>query len=72
MLITLLLPTSGRANLLGYDLVAAAREVRRRVGYVFGGDRGLDYRLSGQDNLRYFAELHSTGTRTTRPDCGTA
>jgi ABC-2 type transport system ATP-binding protein len=42
----------------GFDVVADPREVRRRIGYVFGGDRGLYERLNGRDNLRYFAELY--------------
>jgi ABC-2 type transport system ATP-binding protein len=59
MLITLLIPTEGSASVLGYDVVRDAREVRKRIGYVFGGDRGLYERLSALDNLRYFAELYA-------------
>jgi len=66
MLITLLVPTAGRATVLGYDVVGQAREIRRRVGYVFGGDRGLYERLSGLDNLRYFAELYGVPPREQR------
>ncbi len=58
MLITLLIPTDGVARVLGYDVVKDAREVRKRIGYVFGGERGVYERLSGWDNLRYFAELY--------------
>jgi ABC-2 type transport system ATP-binding protein len=58
MLITLLIPTTGSARVLGYDVVKDAREVRKRIGYVFGGERGVYERLSGYDNLRYFAELY--------------
>lgn len=58
MLITLLLPTGGSIRVLGFDVIAQPREVRSRIGYVFGGDRGLYERLSGLDNLRYFAQLY--------------
>jgi ABC-2 type transport system ATP-binding protein len=70
MLITLLLPTSGSARVLGRDVVAEPREVRRRVGYVFGGDRGLYERLSGLDNLRYFAELYGVPAREQKARIG--
>ncbi|WP_327004482.1 ABC transporter ATP-binding protein [Dactylosporangium sp. NBC_01737] len=66
MLTTLLLPTSGSARVLGHDVVSATTEVRRRVGYVFGGDRGLYDRLSALDNLRYFAELYGVPARKQR------
>ncbi|MEP6650987.1 MAG: ABC transporter ATP-binding protein, partial [Lapillicoccus sp.] len=58
MLMTLLLPTAGHARVLGHDVVEEPREVRRNVGYVFGGDRGLYDRLNARDNLRYFSELY--------------
>jgi ABC-2 type transport system ATP-binding protein len=70
MLITLLLPTAGSARVLGYDVVKDAREVRRRIGYVFGGERGLYDRLSGFDNLRYFSELYAVPPRTQRRRIG--
>src|SRR5947207_5105573 len=66
MLITLLLPTSGQARVLGRDVVDDPREVRKRIGYVFGGDRGLYERLSARDNLRYFAELYGVTGKAQR------
>ena len=70
MLITLLLPTAGTARVLGHDVVAAPREVRRHIGYVFGGDRGLYERLNALDNLRYFAELYGVPPREQRQRIG--
>ena len=67
MLITLLIPTSGSARVLGFDVVKDAREVRKRIGYVFGGERGVYERLSGLDNLRYFAELYGVPGREQKP-----
>jgi ABC-2 type transport system ATP-binding protein len=58
MLTTVLIPTAGQARVLGYDVVQEADEIRPLIGFVFGGERGLYWRLSGHDNLVYFANLY--------------
>src|SRR5256886_13778942 len=58
ILATLLLPPAGRASVAGHDVVREAAAVRRQIGFVLGGERGLYWRLSGLDNLRYFADLY--------------
>jgi ABC-2 type transport system ATP-binding protein len=66
ILTTLLLPSGGSARVLGYDPARQPGEIRRRVGHVFGGDRGLYDRLSALDNLRYFADLYRVPVREKR------
>jgi ABC-2 type transport system ATP-binding protein len=58
ILTTLLLPTGGSARVLGLDPARQHRELRRRIGYVFGGDKGLYERISALENLRYFADVY--------------
>ena len=70
MLITLLIPTSGKARVLGHDVVSDARWVRQNIGYVFGGDRGLYERVSALDNLRYFSELYGVDPRRQKARIG--
>jgi len=58
ILCTLLEPTSGHAFVKGYDVVKDAAKVRKIVNMVAGGERMLYYRLTGRENLEYFAELY--------------
>ena len=58
MLSTLLVPTSGTATIGGYDVLRDERMVRRQLGVVLGGDRGLYWKLTARDNLHYFGSLY--------------
>ncbi len=58
MLCTLLEPTSGTARVNGFDVVKQANEVRRNLGTVLAGERSIYWKLSGRENLQYFAALY--------------
>jgi ABC-2 type transport system ATP-binding protein len=58
MLTTLLLPTGGRARVLGHDVAHQPQAVRRGINVVYGGERGLYPRLTGRQNLLYAADLY--------------
>ena len=63
ILTTLLLPTSGSVRVLGLDPMTQHTQLRRRIGYVFGGDKGLYDRISALDNLRFFADVYRVPLR---------
>ncbi len=56
MLATLILPTSGSAQVNGFDL-ADEINVKRSVGLVTSDERSFYWRLTGQQNLEFFAAL---------------
>ena len=58
ILSTLLTPTSGTARVLGYDVAAQSKQVRRNTGFILGGERGLYGRITGEQNMRFFAALN--------------
>lgn len=58
ILTTLLLPTSGQAKVLGLDVAKSPNAIREKINFVFGGERGLYWRLTGRDNLQYFSDLY--------------
>jgi ABC-2 type transport system ATP-binding protein len=59
MMTTLLLPTSGQIKVLGHDVAKDPFAVRKRIGLVLGGERGLYTRVTARQNLRYFADLYA-------------
>ncbi|HTJ21366.1 MAG TPA: ABC transporter ATP-binding protein [Gemmatimonadaceae bacterium] len=59
MLVTLLLPDSGSARVLGLDVVSQLWELRRHLGYM-PGRFSLYPDLSVEENLRFFASVFGT------------
>ncbi len=57
MMTTLLLPTSGSLEVLGHDVYKEEKHIRAQIGFLYGGETGLYWQLSGRDNLRYFGSL---------------
>jgi ABC-type multidrug transport system ATPase subunit len=59
ILVTLLTPDSGRATVLGLDVVRDLWKIRQRVGYM-PGRFSLYPDLSVEENLRFFAAVFDT------------
>lgn len=66
LLATLVPPSSGTGTIGGADLVRQAGRVRHLVGLASGEDRGFYWRLSGRENLEFFAGLLGMSPRTSR------
>jgi ABC-2 type transport system ATP-binding protein len=58
MLCTLLEPSAGSATINGYDVVGQANLVRQSLGAVLTGERSIYWKLTGRENLEYFAALY--------------
>ena len=58
ILSTLILPTSGSANVNGYDVLTEAEQAKASIGLVTGEGRGFFVRLTCRENLRFFGALH--------------
>lgn len=59
MLSTLLLPSSGAAYVFGHNVVREARHVKSLIGLVASEERSFFWRLTGRQNLQFFAALYS-------------
>ncbi len=58
MLCTLLLPTSGSATVNSFDLVKQQAKVKGSIALISSEERSFYWRLSGRQNLRFFAALY--------------
>ncbi|HEA67325.1 MAG TPA: ABC transporter ATP-binding protein [Desulfobacterales bacterium] len=57
ILATLILPDKGEASICGYNLVDQPEKVRNIIGFVNSNERSFYWRLSGRQNLSFFASL---------------
>lgn len=67
MLTTLLHPTSGTASVCGNDILTDAEEVRSCISYV-PQDMAVDIKLTGRENVRFFADLYGVPRAADRVD----
>lgn len=56
MLVDLIRPTTGKVSIFGLDCQKDGVEIRQRIGFL-AGDFALDERLTGWQQLKYFANL---------------
>ncbi len=63
---TLLQPTSGRIEVDGLDSVKDDIRIKGLVNMIAGGERMLYWRLTGRENLEYFASLYGLNNSQTK------
>jgi len=61
ILCTLILPTGGEAFVAGYNIKKESENVRRNIGYIISDERSFYWRLTGYQNLEFFATLNNLG-----------
>ena len=59
----LVAPTAGTVHVLGIDASGGPRRLRGRVGLVPSSDRSAYQRISGLENLAFFARMHGMRKR---------
>ena len=58
ILATLIGPTQGTIHINGLSLVKHQHQIRKQIGYLGAGEQGLHHKLTGRQNLHYFASLY--------------
>ena len=70
MLCTLIVPTRGKGLVNGSDIVKQEEAVRKSIGLVTGEERSFYWRLTGKQNLRFFASLYNLKTEDVKRKIG--
>jgi ABC-2 type transport system ATP-binding protein len=58
VLTTLLTPTSGEVKIFEQDIIKDAEDIRPKINFMFGGEKGVYGRLTAWEYLKYFACLY--------------
>lgn len=58
ILSTLLYPTKGKAFINGVDITKSTKEIRKKIGVVFGG-KMIYHRITGRENLNFFGKVYN-------------
>lgn len=66
LLCTLITPSRGTARVNGFDLARQPAQIRASVGLITSDERSFYGRLSGRENLLFFAALHGLSSRAAR------
>ena len=66
ILCSLILPDGGEASVYGLDVVKNPAEVRSLLSLVVGEERSFYWRLTGRQNLEFFAALYNLPRKTAR------
>ncbi|MHA2365782.1 MAG: ABC transporter ATP-binding protein [Candidatus Hodarchaeales archaeon] len=65
ILTTLLLPTSGTFSVNGFE-PHQSNEIKASIGAMLMGERGLYWKLTGRENLEYFANLYHVPSKESK------
>jgi ABC-2 type transport system ATP-binding protein len=66
ILACLVLPTEGSAHVRGADVIRDDGAVRRSIGFATSDERSFYWRLTGRENLEFFARLYELDASTAR------
>lgn len=58
ILLTTVTPDAGAVSVGGHDVLRDDLSARATIGFVVGSERSWEWRLSGRENLRFFASLY--------------
>lgn len=63
----LILPDAGIAKVAGYDVSKDEEKVKASIGFISGDERSFYWRLTGKQNLHFFASLYNIPSNQAGP-----